>query len=460
MILVQNHRQLLNGNSIILLLITMFLVSSCGIFSDSSKRRTHRKKTKRTTKVPKHNKQEVDSLKWPSNSIDKNEEESIDLHGTVIKDHYTIDLLIPFNAKKQFNDIGELEKSLSNKFSHYYGGVILALEDLEKQGINLTLNVKDAPLKNDRTRTFKREMNLNPPDLIIGPHDNDQLKVMALYAKNKDVTIVSPWKAIPKLTYGNPNYIQIKPSLRNHYKTIIYNVDDNYAPSDVYLLGLKEERKHKKRIELFQKIHKEGGNEIDAYNVFYIDKDSLLNGETAFDTLFDIGNRNKKVFIVTNWSGKDESFVYSVLRRLNIEKGARDIVVYGMPLMTKSTNIGYNLFKRLNIHVVSPTYSDDNSLQIKKIKNRFFKKYNCFPKEDALEGYDMMMYIGENLNKYGTKFQYFNENNKLDFLNSSINLNRKISKKNLELELLDKIEYFENTNLYILGFKLNKFEKL
>lgn len=457
MISVQNHLPQLNGNKFIFIFISVFILSSCGIFSGSSSKKppTRRKKKPKTYKEKEQSK--VDSLEWPDQSK-KEDDNEVDFHGTVKKDHYTIDMLIPLDSRRSFENIEGLEKSISNKFLHYYSGVLLALEDLENQGFNVTLNVMDAPIKNDRIIELKRKINSNIPDVIIGPYSKDQLQIIANFSKRKGITLVSPWKAIPKLTSDNPNYIQLKPALDNYYKTIVENVDENYSPENVYMLGL-DKYKHKKRIKLLQKMHKTNVA-IKEYNVFFIDQDSLKNGETVFDDIFKEGDMTPKVFIIPNWSYKDEAFIYSVLRRLNNEKGERKVTVYGMPILTKSSKIGYSLFKRLNIRVASPSYYEDNDWEIKKFRNRYYKKFKTFPIEDSYEGYDMMMYTGTNLINYGTKFQFFIEENEQNYLNSSFNLKRNVKEQNILDEKLDKINYFENTKLYILGFDQDKFKEI
>ncbi len=457
MISVQNHRQLLNGNKIILVLIAVFFFSSCGIFSGSSKKRRHTRRRSPVHKDKVNDKKDnrVDTLQWPEDNPDK---DKVDMHGTVLKSSYTIDLLIPFAANKHFDDIFALEKSRTNRFLHYYSGVLMALKELENEGeANFIVNVFDAPVKNDRIPYIKSIMNQNPPDIIIGPYDKTQLKSIANYGKRKEIDVVSPWKSYSSIGVDNPYYIQLKPSLENHFRALVQNVDKNFNPKDVYVIG-RDIYKDKARIKKINEIHKQNNENAKDYNILIVNKDSLAKEGRIFDDIFNGKNYREKVFIIPNWSYKDENFIYSCLRKLNIEKGEKKVYVYGMPILLKSNKVGYNFFKRLNIRVASQRYVDDNNPGIRKFKYDYYKRFNVFPLNEAFDGYDMMMFVGKNLMKYGTKFQYFIENQRNDLLVNSINLMRNVKEEDLRNENLDKINYFENTDLFIVGFNFNKFE--
>jgi len=462
MISVRNHQQLLNGNSLLLVLVSILFLSSCGIFSNkSSKRPRHRTRTNKKTKIKKNSKNNVDSLQWPGKKSNKESQTEDNTYGSVKKSNYVIDLLIPLDANRHFENLEKLEVSSTNKFLHYYTGVMMALEDLEKEGISITLNVMDAPIKNNRISTIKSKIAKDKPDVIIGPYVKSQIKEIAYYSKRKEITMVNPWNAFSSVASDNPNYIQLKPNLNKYYEAIIKDIDSKYSADDVYLIGLND-KYHKRRLSKFQKLHLTDKG-VKEYNIFIINKDSLDNGETAFDSLFTKDKWKTKVFILPNWSFKDEIFMYSALRRINIEKSEQKVIVYGLPqVLLNSTKIGYNLFKRLNIRVASQNYMDIKSYAVKSFKNRFYKRTNTFPEKNnyANDGYDMMMFVGRNLHAYGTKFQYFIENKEQHYLNSTIQLIRNVSSKDIRAEKLDKINYFENNRLFILGFKFNKFEKL
>ena len=460
MISAQNRRQLSNGSKIILLFYLIIALSSCGIFSSGKKYKHKRRTTHRAhKKTNKKAQTKVDTVKWPSDKhtdIEENE----NLHGTVKKNSYVIDLLIPFDASKNFTSLEEIEKSLTGKFLHYYSGVLLALKDLEKENANFIVNVYDAPIKNDRIDIIKSKMNMSPPDVIIGPYDKNQLAEIVRYGKRKEITVISPWKAIPKITFHNPHYIQLKPSLKMHYKALVKHVDEKFDPSQVYLLG-KNSPKDKKRLKYLMKLHDELKIKTGEYHTFLIDRDSLLNSDAVFRDIFKPGDYGVKVFIIPNWSYKDEDFLYSVLRRLNVEKGNAKVYVYGMPILTKSSKIGYNLFKRLNIRVAMNKNIDNSKYEVKKFISRYYQQFDVFPLDEAFLGYDMMMFTGRNLMKYGTKFQFFIEGQEQNYLSSSVKLERNIRPEDKVPEGEEPpINYFENVKVYILGFKFNKFEKL
>ena len=56
----------------------------------------------------------------------------------ILKDDYSISLLIPLNAEKTINS--DMSQS---RFIHFYAGVLMALDQLNLQKIRINLNVVD-----------------------------------------------------------------------------------------------------------------------------------------------------------------------------------------------------------------------------------------------------------------------------------------------------------------------------
>ena len=188
---------------------------------------------------------------------------------------------------------------------------------------------------------------------------------------------------------------------------------------------------------------------------FMLSQDSIDIGETAFDSIFVVDKTN--VMIIPNWSFKDEAFVYGALRRLSVEKGITDVVVYGMPIMIESDKINFDQYNSLNMRVARSKFVDEYDGDVARFKRDFVNKYGALPTDDAFEGYDNLMFIGRNLKKHGKNFQYFLNKDQGYYLQAKYNV--EATRKDSPDDRLQKINYFENKNVDIIEFKNNRFAR-
>ena len=111
----------------------------------------------------------------------------------------------------------------------------------------------------------------------------------------------------------------------------------------------------------------------------------------------------RTVFIIPSWSS--EPFVYSFLRQLMIKQSeGEEIVVYGMPMWMDYEQVDFEYYERLNVHVSSAFFVNKNDERIRQFNRKFFDTYAAVPKEEAYLGYDVMLYFGKMINKWGNDF--------------------------------------------------------
>lgn len=462
----QNLLQLLNGNRFFMFYLFVLFITSCTVVKPADR-------TNDPSKVyfPDEEKNievadsvKPDTLYWTDDEIIEDVKEHADSikqaaeNSNDIKESYKIDVLIPMDSYTVVGNLEDIEQTSANSMLHYYAGMIMALVELKEKGVNLEINVYDAPVDQDRTADYLAIAKKSKPDLIIGPNEKEQLKKINEFCRENTITIVSPWKAIPNASSQNPRYIQLKPSLETYYEKIVQDIDERFGAEDVYLVGL-DDASGRARIKNIQSIHNKNISYPNDYNTLFINQVTLESEYPVLKQIFS-GAAKHKVIILPNWSYKDEDFLFSCLRKINLEKGTYQIEVYGMPIMLNSEKISYDLFKSLNIRIVSPNFLDDTDYMIKEFKSDFYKQFNVFPEPEAYEGFDMMSYIGANLLEHGRNFDEAIENQEIELLTTGY----KLIRRNQEAEDLSSEKntaaYFENAKLYIIGFENNKFVKL
>lgn len=449
MILAQNRQQPLNGNKIILLLVfCLFMVSSC----KTKKPLTNNQGTR--TNVPQSNtqgpKSKVDTIKW-TEVILENDATVINETVKEIRGSYNIALMFPFESSRyepsQFLNKGSSE----NRFANYYNGVRLALEQLESDGASFNVTVLDSE-SGDFTAKLE---SLSDQDLIIGPYNRDQLKETAAFCRKNEIVNVSPWQASSKIASDNPYHIQLRPNQTAYYDAMVKDALKKYSPSQIFMIG-RETSKDRGRINYFQNTAKAILNKPadKPLNEYFVNVDSLINDAMTYDSIF-LENKTN-VFLFPQWSSEDESFLYSCLRKLAIEKGSHDFVVYGMPIMIDSDKISFDFFQNLDIHCTRAKWVDKSDPDVIAFRKRYFQRYKALPEDDALDGYDMMTFIGSNLSKEGKTFQYKLDRDRSDYLQTSYDIQKVTLKKEAQLDNFNQVDYFENRKLDMIRFSKDR----
>jgi len=454
MISVPNRQQPLSGNKLSILLFGILLLfSACKTTKKSSTSRTstNTDRTRTTTNNSRSNKAKVDTIYW--------KEEKLDAEIAVMTDQnmekkgdYAVTLFIPFNSDNYSPSSLMKKGSQDFRFANYYAGVKMALKDLEREGVSMTVNVKDSE-SGDFTQKLN---NQEKTDVIIGPYNRTQLKQTAEFCRRNKIVNVSPWQSSSKITEDNPYHVQLRPNQTAYYDAMVTDALQNFRSDQIYVIG-RDSNKDQGRIRYLQKTAaalKNMDENAKPLQVYTVDPDSLINDALTYDEIFD--PLNPSVIIFPHWSSEDESFIYDCLRKLAIEKGQSNLTVYGMPIFIDSDKITFDYFQNLNIRVARAKWVDRNDPKVKDFKNRFYQTYNALPADDALDGYDMMMFIGSNLWENGNKFQHVLDQDNQSYLQTSFDVQKVISKDAKRLDNFKSVNYFENRNLDIISFQRDR----
>lgn len=458
MILVQNLQQLLSGSKFLLvLLLSVLVATSCSVKKVATTDRSQ-VSGKRQGQVS----GKLDTVNWRvlketekppirtgaiggSMETESTAETPADMG--IKKGTYNVSIFLPMRANT--NSINEL----NTRYVNYYGGTMLALRELESQGVSLNVDIFDT--NRDET-TFLNQLKSfenNNADLIIGPYDKDLLVKAAEYGKENEVVVVSPWQSRSGLAKENPYYIQLRPGLANYYRMVMAHAKNEFEDSQIILIGGDSDTR---KLSQFQFVNKEieGRSSASRLREFIMDKDSLFQAETVFGDLF-LDNQ-PKVFIFGNTSPNDDDFLYQCMRRINIEKGECKVVVYGMPVMLDSEKIKNEFNQNVGLRVCRSKFVDRSIDNIKSFERNYYREYGDLPSDDAFEGYDVMMYLGQAIHKYGTGFQHSLYMERDKYLQATYSVDKKSKSGS---ENFNTIEYFENRHLDIIEFRDNRFQR-
>lgn len=456
MISVRNRLQQSNGNKIFFaFFLSIFLLSSCGIFSSNSSTTKNdvRKQNKDTDKV------EVDTVKWTKLPEDKfppiQNEKGVEEPEKVVKgkkDAYRVACFLPMEANRIDLSVEDPNELRSLRYIHYYAGMQFALEELEAQGMNLTMDVYDSKDNPQHIKSILNSRLASDTDAILGSIKKESLKELARFGRENEIPVISPWYSSKSVTRDNEYYIQLNPFLTEHYRAITEHALKNFDPSQIYLVG-REGTKDLSRFKYFQETCKEltDGEELNTFS-FYLD--SLTQEYEIFKDV--IRQDTATVFILPNFSSRDAQYIYDVLRRINVEKMNNKVYVYGMPVMYDMDKMTYEYYTNMNIRIVMSRFTDKSTPEARAFEAKYFRTYNDYPKGEAYEGYDNVMFLGSMLQKYGLDFINHLDEDTMEYFSARFNI-QPVFVGDVEEE---NVNYYENRNLRIIQFVENRFKSL
>lgn len=484
MISVRNRRPRSNGSNFLLLALLLFLGSACGTLKKTP---TPEKKSEELesitggkvydpqtgTFVEAGNKiptESLDTIQWTilpksnyppivssagavAGTTNPVRRLGVNEYGSELLSTYKATLLLPFMTQSFVPDATEFGET-SNTAIQYYCGTKLALEELSSQGVSIELHVLDTKGSNrDLNNLIQSHKGLSESHLIIGPYQSDLLPGLIDFSRKSNKILVSP-NVIPEKPFANnPGYIQVKPGFQRHCEALAEDALRKYKPEQIVLVA-RNRPSELEGLKVIQDTYRriQGSSTVTPLKEYVVSLgDDATSVFESIDVLPFISLSDTTVFILPSWS--NESFVFAFLRKLDLSRQNGEAVqVYGLPQWMRYERIDFDYYAKLNVHVSQNSFQDPNSNAVKVFTRTFFDRFGMIPSQDAFLGYDVMMYFGTMLHKYGTRFQYSLESEPYSGLNMSFDMERVADTSSGKTENLP-LNRFENKHIFILRFQ-------
>jgi len=373
---------------------------------------------------------------------------------------YRMALLLPFLSNRTNPDAEEIDNSVTNWSLQFYAGAKMALQELGQDNkVSLEVSVMDTEGSPQRVQNLLgSRVEMTNANVIIGPYRRENIRLVADFAKQQGALHISPYSAATNLTSENANFVQVSPSLETHCENLLQHARNEFEPEEIVLVA-RNIPIEKKCIATLQKEH------FNILETSYADSlATLIAPQDPTDFLeMDISSyfeaEEKLAFIVPSWA--DESFIYSFLRKIDLERDdeTQQVVVYGLPQWMNFENIDFEYYEKLNVRVSSNSFVDKADERVKTFQRNYYDKYGKIPEDEAFLGYDLILYLGQMLAEYGTGFMEVpKEQQMIDLMHAKFNFQPVLqnSPNSVELNLIDR---YENKYVNILEFNNYAFER-
>lgn len=387
MISVPNPRLPLNGNKKYILLLLLY-ASSCSIARNSGRSLNNESVKEVISEPAAQNTNRTSAIRKP---VAKDELLiQTKYQGKVFmvpprKDSYNLALVLPFQLG--FNSA--IAKKRASLMYEYYSGALLAIEELEKEGLNLNFYVFDNQNDTNILKDLIASGKLDQMDLVVGPIQEDHMCLMASFAAQKKIPVFSPLTAVDSLLVNNQYFFNSIPSSTIKAKKLC-NILQSQHQGEKLIIVRDNGRFDQQFTPLLIR-------ELQNSNYPFI----IAEGSKWVEWSKYLKTDGLPVFIAT-----DDQNTLSVILGKIIAHG-KEAMVYGDQKWLSFTNNDYSFWEKLSVHLVSSLGQYEEVDAVNQIRIKYVDKFAIPPAELALLGYDQFRFFGEALMAFGQHFTNF-----------------------------------------------------
>ncbi len=346
------------------------------------------------------------------------------------KNEITVALMLPF----MLNQPESVESSL---YVEYYEGFLLAVDSLKKQGVSINLYVYDTEKSKNTVKTILNKPEAKNFDLIIGPVEDDLIKIVADFALENNINMVNVFSLkndevthnarIFQTNIPHPYlYAETTQEFCNRFKNrkVVFIKDPNAKEKEDFISTLK--------------------TDLNRQSLPYIEHtlEELLANDAAILT----GINQPILLVPTSESVSALSRIVPELRKVKEEHPDLILSLFGYPEWQKSVPTFIESFYILDTYFYTRFYIDPTDRQTDVFYQKFKYWYskeliNASPKFGIL-GFDTGMYFLNALWKYGRNFE-----NQLDQINA------KSIQTDFYFQRVNNWSGFINKGIYFVNFR-------
>jgi len=289
----------------------------------------------------------------------------------------------------------------SENFLQFYEGVLLAVDSMQKEGMQIRLKVFDTQQNPDSIRKFIHSEDFLRTDLIIGPvYPAVQNEVAGIAAKNR-IHMVSPLAAQSHGLNSNPYLYQINPSRDFLAIKTAELLAEEFFNSNfiVFNTGTNDplgQRVTEMAREKFLQTGYWGQNAGVNFSVYDFDKE----GPFGFSRI--LSHEKENVVFIPSLNEGELSVALSNINNLSDDFS---ITLIGFNRYNQFNSIDINFFHNLKLHFIDPYWIDYESAATIRFIQQFKDHFNTEPNNFGIQGYDVAFYFLNALKNHGKDFE-------------------------------------------------------
>jgi len=281
-------------------------------------------------------------------------------------------------------------------FLEFYEGTLLAIDSLQRKGMNVELLVFDVSNQQTINALLQMEefLDLN---LIIGPVYPELQESVASFAAKNRIPMVSPLSSSGNFEQNNSYYFKANPSREYQFEQTVTYIADEFSAKNFILLQLSGNSvSPEAKLALFCKEKLTGRSGKNLFHEFNFQKE----GVNSIKPLLDQTGENI-FFIPTD----NEAQVSVAVTNLTALAENYDIVLMGTPAFPKLKSIQTESYHRIRLRYLSPYFIDYSKPLVRRFVGQYRESFSAEPSQFSFQGFDVSYYFLSALYRYGKNFR-------------------------------------------------------
>jgi ABC-type branched-subunit amino acid transport system substrate-binding protein len=321
------------------------------------------------------------------------------------KDIYSVSVMMPFM-------VNTLEATAGSKKNQnvldFYEGMKLAVDTLAKQGVKISLRAYDTERSVNKIKSVLNTDELKNTDLVVGPFFQDEVKPLQDFSQSAGVNLFNPLHNNIELLGSNPYAFLYQPSLETMGRKAGEFMSAN-AKKKTCVVFSGTSRRDSTLAASFSAAAQAKGMRIIATHRLAREQSgnilTILTTPTEFDDY-----KNPKQFSLKKDSvggifvASDDALIYAKVVS-GIETRGDQIPVLGSESWLEQHTIDLEKFQNLPITLIAPNFVDTGRPYARAFNRKYVKTHGRVPTTYASTGYELMLFVGNQLKKNGVYFQ-------------------------------------------------------
>jgi len=282
------------------------------------------------------------------------------------------------------------------EFIEFYEGILLALDQLEQQGVGVELNVVDV---SENTAAAVEQAfashNVAQSDVLVALLFRDCFDRAAQLAQEAGIYIVNPMATRSGICAENPYVVKMQPSVHGQIHLMLSNMKAERPNAHLYIIHSGAADEKEVREELKQQL---GERKDIKYTLFNWNQNAKLAS-----TLKATPNCN----VISIYSSKNDQMRFhasTLLNRLSAIKKDSPTLYTLTDWTTEFGDVDFAQLQQLNYHTYTQTWDMTNETHVNFLK-AYRERFATEPVTQlAAIGYDLTLYIASGLAHKGAAF--------------------------------------------------------